>query len=98
MNRVPLLARRTRQKYSPSSSPKSCVFHGPAASVSSRLTSHVAVCIQTFCPIFRSSHSTGGRSHQSGVGTKLALWGRSEEHTSELQSLAYLVCRLLLVK
>src|SRR5687767_15456563 len=26
------------------------------------------------------------------------LGGRSEEHTSELQSLAYLVCRLLLVK
>src|SRR5205823_6678814 len=29
----------------------------------------------------------------------LALpWARSEEHTSELQSLAYLVCRLLLEK
>src|SRR5256714_4574066 len=31
----------------------------------------------------------------------LSYWlflGRSEEHTSELQSLAYLVCRLLLVK
>src|SRR5687767_15338242 len=28
----------------------------------------------------------------------LALAGRSEEHTSELQSLAYLVCRLLLEK
>src|SRR2546423_10834851 len=27
-----------------------------------------------------------------------ALGGRSEEHTSELQSLAYLVCRLLLEK
>src|SRR5256714_10974299 len=27
-----------------------------------------------------------------------ALAGRSEEHTSELQSLAYLVCRLLLGK
>src|SRR5205823_14628052 len=26
------------------------------------------------------------------------IWRRSEEHTSELQSLAYLVCRLLLVK
>src|SRR3989441_5395838 len=25
-------------------------------------------------------------------------WNRSEEHTSELQSLAYLVCRLLLEK
>src|SRR2546425_1392898 len=28
----------------------------------------------------------------------LVLEGRSEEHTSELQSLAYLVCRLLLEK
>src|SRR3989441_649274 len=28
----------------------------------------------------------------------LSDWGRSEEHTSELQSLAYLVCRLLLEK
>ena len=28
----------------------------------------------------------------------LAVSGRSEEHTSELQSLAYLVCRLLLEK
>src|SRR2546425_8356758 len=27
-----------------------------------------------------------------------AVFGRSEEHTSELQSLAYLVCRLLLEK
>src|SRR2546425_5023638 len=27
-----------------------------------------------------------------------ATWSRSEEHTSELQSLAYLVCRLLLEK
>src|SRR2546425_10827151 len=31
------------------------------------------------------------------VGTPLRA-GRSEEHTSELQSLAYLVCRLLLEK
>src|SRR2546425_6991778 len=30
--------------------------------------------------------------------TRLRLPGRSEEHTSELQSLAYLVCRLLLEK
>src|SRR2546423_2753614 len=35
------------------------------------------------------------------IGFALLLWarqkaGRSEEHTSELQSLAYLVCRLLL--
>src|SRR2546425_7142014 len=30
--------------------------------------------------------------------SRLAASGRSEEHTSELQSLAYLVCRLLLEK
>src|SRR5437899_5861989 len=28
----------------------------------------------------------------------LGLWGRSEEHTSELQALRHLVCRLLLEK
>src|SRR2546425_1130108 len=31
-------------------------------------------------------------------GTRVGRLGRSEEHTSELQSLAYLVCRLLLEK
>src|SRR3989441_4419290 len=34
----------------------------------------------------------------SGAGQKAFVAGRSEEHTSELQSLAYLVCRLLLEK
>src|ERR1041384_345396 len=29
---------------------------------------------------------------------RYCVWSRSEEHTSELQSLAYLVCRLLLEK
>src|SRR2546425_4229601 len=36
------------------------------------------------------SAANGGRKKKSGL--------RSEEHTSELQSLAYLVCRLLLEK
>src|SRR5437867_2547626 len=76
MNRVPLLPRRTRQKYSPSSSPKSFVFHGPAASVNSRLTSQDDAGMNTPCPILRSSHSKGDRSHHSGVGSNLALWGR----------------------
>src|SRR3989441_1630583 len=40
---------------------------------------------------------------ETGVGYELGVIGdeqvrRSEEHTSELQSLAYLVCRLLLEK
>src|SRR5687767_15667832 len=36
----------------------------------------------------------GGRAHRPAGSEAL----RSEEHTSELQSLAYLVCRLLLEK
>src|SRR2546425_2579096 len=35
---------------------------------------------------------------QAVSATNYAVEGRSEEHTSELQSLAYLVCRLLLEK
>src|SRR2546425_4938689 len=38
------------------------------------------------------------RSRSSGVGARASRIWRSEEHTSELQSLAYLVCRLLLEK
>src|SRR3712207_6879395 len=40
-------------------------------------------------------------SHRSGLETfegDLLWYGRSEEHTSELQSRQYLVCRLLLEK
>src|SRR5687767_15752729 len=42
----------------------------------------------------------GGVDHQRAVAALPAVagLGRSEEHTSELQSLAYLVCRLLLEK
>src|SRR2546425_9540377 len=36
--------------------------------------------------------------HAVETTTGRTLLGRSEEHTSELQSLAYLVCRLLLEK
>src|SRR5205823_15084069 len=35
---------------------------------------------------------------EKGIERLHAIVGRSEEHTSELQSLAYLVCRLLLEK
>src|ERR1041384_8884170 len=47
-------------------------------------------------PICRRTHA-GGEGLGFGFGG-LEGRGRSEEHTSELQSLAYLVCRLLLEK
>src|SRR2546423_8629456 len=37
-----------------------------------------------------------GHGHAAHAQGGLVVVGRSEEHTSELQSLAYLVCRLLL--
>src|SRR2546425_7935418 len=40
----------------------------------------------------------GGRRQSAGKSCKKYAFHRSEEHTSELQSLAYLVCRLLLEK
>src|SRR2546429_5780354 len=41
----------------------------------------------------RRGQTQGGRGH-----LQLAIHGRSEEHTSELQSRLHLVCRLLLEK
>src|SRR2546425_9783600 len=56
-----------------------------------------------FCHTRRAKHSERGyalarsraRRHRQPCNSAR---GRSEEHTSELQSLAYLVCRLLLEK
>src|SRR3712207_7010670 len=39
-----------------------------------------------------------GRAIRVGRPDRVAVHGRSEEHTSELQSRQYLVCRLLLEK
>src|SRR2546425_7938593 len=60
-----------------------------------------------YTTLFRSprsgtSSSSSTASHGSSAATtwsRPSAWpARSEEHTSELQSLAYLVCRLLLEK
>src|SRR2546425_6046275 len=56
-----------------------------------------------YTTLFRSSRGSRGSRH-CGVEASVARTStpgeptRSEEHTSELQSLAYLVCRLLLEK
>src|SRR2546425_6669907 len=44
--------------------------------------------------LFKSARNSGSNASALSV----AVVERSEEHTSELQSLAYLVCRLLLEK
>src|SRR2546423_6176344 len=52
-------------------------------------------------PIYRAFHHVGMWTMLGDESLQVRLrgsCGRSEEHTSELQSLAYLVCRLLLEK
>src|SRR2546425_2600750 len=58
-----------------------------------------------YTTLFRSAKCAGGggekaslTERQSAHAECLQKRSRSEEHTSELQSLAYLVCRLLLEK
>src|SRR5205823_11496235 len=51
------------------------------------------------CTISQPSiKETGLKRRSANHVSASAICGRSEEHTSELQSLAYLVCRLLLEK
>src|SRR2546425_6779046 len=51
------------------------------------------------CGNCRASIRLKGRQYlEPGDGLGPGVLNRSEEHTSELQSLAYLVCRLLLEK
>src|SRR5205823_9979559 len=48
--------------------------------------------------ITRDQARRGAFERRPGDAVRFARLPRSEEHTSELQSLAYLVCRLLLEK
>src|SRR5687767_15763876 len=48
------------------------------------------------CSTFAPKYASSAASANESFGTRRGC--RSEEHTSELQSLAYLVCRLLLEK
>src|SRR2546425_6471332 len=50
------------------------------------------------CQLFLLLSARGSHESVEVRQQILRLVGRSEEHTSELQSLAYLVCRLLLEK
>src|SRR5215210_4265861 len=51
-----------------------------------------------YTTLFRSAARGADRSSGPSTGACTAARGRSEEHTSELQSPMYLVCRLLLEK
>src|SRR3712207_7339012 len=63
------------------------------SATSSRTTSQMRLRLRGSRPVVGSS-----RNSTRGCTTRLDARSRSEEHTSELQSRQYLVCRLLLEK
>src|SRR5690554_7390910 len=50
------------------------------------------------CQLFVPAMRRRGRGHVVNIASAAGVVGRSEEHTSELQSRPHLVCRLLLEK
>src|SRR5205823_9402971 len=63
------------------------------------LSLHDALPISTFSALMTTTKSPASRCGvKTGLFFPRRINKRSEEHTSELQSLAYLVCRLLLEK
>src|SRR5205823_14861153 len=66
------------------------IFSFPVASLASRSVISPVLLAQQLVQAFRSVLTLGLVLHRA------RRQRRSEEHTSELQSLAYLVCRLLL--
>src|SRR2546425_6492148 len=79
--------------------PRSTLFPYTTLFRSNRVTSPSPRWRRSACarhmPCARVSRHGRLRSSSTARGR---YWPRSEEHTSELQSLAYLVCRLLLEK
>src|SRR5205823_13500164 len=80
-----------------------------SSDLSSTSAAPFCACVSTPLSVTRKacrSHVENGKTspQRAGKVSTAALWmdpacgKRSEEHTSELQSLAYLVCRLLLEK
>src|SRR3712207_8405037 len=82
--------------------PYTTLFRSSVAPVG--LSASSAPAIEVFIPSKRPSsaspRTSGGRSPASAKSSYVVFcaWKRSEEHTSELQSRQYLVCRLLLEK
>src|SRR2546425_7674155 len=80
--------------------PRSTLFPYTTLFRSRRQTSSVKSCLSPITPSRpkRRNKKTSLLKESRSFGGMFSAGYRSEEHTSELQSLAYLVCRLLLEK
>src|SRR5205823_14029473 len=72
------------------------IVHAPCAL--SKFTLETGYCSTSFAPAICAACTIRASRKMRLIAITGGLCRRSEEHTSELQSLAYLVCRLLLEK
>src|SRR2546425_2755571 len=75
----------------------SCAWPWTGAAVAPSASAAMSTCCFIVVSFQKKKDRSSGYPAQS-VSRFAPLEARSEEHTSELQSLAYLVCRLLLEK
>src|SRR5687767_15176291 len=73
-------------------------FNDTATTEIYTLSLHDALPISSRSTRSRGRRTSTGSAPTSRMAAMCSRTARSEEHTSELQSLAYLVCRLLLEK
>src|SRR3712207_7572199 len=81
--------------------PNTPLFRSPAVRFPPELAREVAALAAFRAPVMHALRALAGgadRFTHATAATVLHATGRSEEHTSELQSRQYLVCRLLLEK
>src|SRR3712207_7577278 len=79
--------------------PYTTLFRSIEARPARKITTANGMIRQACTDVTAASASSGWPSHWGGLnGSTSANGSRSEEHTSELQSRQYLVCRLLLEK
>src|SRR2546425_8466868 len=89
---IPICRARTAPRAAPLETPR---MYGSARGFRSRAWSATPTAAK-LAPTRKANRTLGSRT--SSTITLRLTPERSEEHTSELQSLAYLVCRLLLEK
>src|SRR2546425_6503634 len=83
--------------------PYTTLFRSPGMRAPILITAEAVRGMKPGSVIVDLAAETGGNCELTEPGSDVirngvVIIGRSEEHTSELQSLAYLVCRLLLEK
>src|SRR5258707_5877921 len=88
---------RVEVKTSPCRKSRDCTRYASNSRLRSRRTGCATCCTNSAAVLSRATCTSTGSCRKESASVRMSA-DRSEEHTSELQSRQYLVCRLLLEK